>query len=255
MLAIQVIILYNGSMVIHETRNYLFDNKPHVLAPHLTHWMSEAPRFADFVETHRDKIRKKIRGIHSSDGFQDLRAELETAYLLLREKRFSLAYEPYGKETGRGPDFAVTFRTRLTFNVEVTRMRISIRKNGEGEQPRFDPQYEGRRMAEIIGSKLSQMLPSMMNLLVIMADHQTLCELDVGKVMNQLKQRAEQKEPQLFQRHSFRGASDFFKYYQRLSGVLLRSTGHHEAGICPILWLNNQTKYPLPAPICTILRR
>jgi hypothetical protein len=97
------------------------------------------------------------------------------------------------------------------------------------------------------------MLPSMMNLLIIMADHQTICELDVGKVMNHLKQRAEQKEPQLFQRHSFRDTSDFFKYYQHLSDVLLRSTGHHETGKCPILWINNQTKHPLPTSICTIL--
>ena len=134
-------------------------------------------------------------------------------------------------------------------------MRISIRENDEGEQPLFDPQHEGRRMADIVGSKLSQMLPGMMNLLVIMADHQRICELEVGQVMNQLKQRAEQKEAQLFQRHSFRGSSDFFKYYQRLSGVLLRSTGNPETGQCPILWLNNQTKHPLPASICTILQR
>jgi hypothetical protein len=254
-LAIQVNILYNSAMVIHETLNYLFDHRPHVLAPPLTYWMSELPRFADFVETHRDKIRKKIRGSPGSEGFQDLRAELETAYLLLREKRFTLAYEPYGQGTGRGPDFAVTFRTRITFNVEVRRIRISIREHDVGEPPRFDPQAEGWRLAEIVGSKLSQMLPSMMNLLVIMADEQRMCELDVGQVMNHLKQRAEQKEAQLFQRHSFRDTADFFKYYQRLSGVLLRSTGQQESGKCPILWLNNQTKHPLPAPICTILQR
>lgn len=242
-------------MVMHETLNYLFDNRPHVLEPPLTQWTSELPRFADFVETHRDKIRKKIRSIPSADGLQDLRAELETAYLLLREKRFTLAYEPYGKGTGRGPDFAVTFRTRITFNVEVTRMQIAIRENDEGEQPLFNPRYESRRMAEIVGSKLSQMSPSMMNLLLIMADQPTLCELDVGKVLHQLKQRAEKKEPQLFQRHGFRDTADFFKYYHRLSGVLLRSTGQPETGRCPILWLNNQTKHPLPAPVCTILQR
>jgi hypothetical protein len=99
------------------------------------------------------------------------------------------------------------------------------------------------------------MLPSMMNLLVIVADQQTICELDIGKVMNQLKQRAEQKEPHLFRRHSFRDTSDFFKYYQRLSAVLLRSIGNHETGKCPVLWLNNQTKHPLPTPICAILQR
>jgi hypothetical protein len=242
-------------MPIPETLNYLFDNKPHLLAPPLTDWMRDLPRFADFVETHRDKIRKKIRGIPDSDGFHDLRAELETAYLLLQEKRFTLAYEPYGKGTGRGPDFAVTFRTHTTFNVEVTRLRNSGQEKDESGPPPFNPPYEGRRLAEIAGSKLRQMLPSMMNLLVIMADHQAMCELDVGRAMNHLKQRAEQKEPQLFQRHNFRDASDFFKHYQRLSGLLLRTTGSPETGKCPILWLNNQAKHPLPGPICTILQR
>jgi hypothetical protein len=241
-------------MVIQETLDYLFDHKPHVLAPHFRHWMGELPRFADFVAAHRDKIRKKIRSSRSADGVQDLRAELETAYLLLREKRFTLAYEPYGKGTGRGPDFAVTFRTQLIFNVEVTRMRRSMRENDD-EPPLFDPQAEGRRLADIVGSKLGQMLPGIMNLLVIMADQETMCELEVGQVMNQLKQRAEQKEAQLFQRHRFRDTSDFFRYYQRLSAVLLRSTGQHDIGKCPILWLNNQTKHPLPVSICTILQR
>lgn len=238
-------------MTIQETLNYLFDHKPHILTPPLRDWMSDVPRFADFVQTHRDKIRKKIRGISSADGFQDLRAELEAAYWLLREKRFTLAYEPYGQGTGRGPDFAVTFRTRITFNVEVTRMRGRT----EDELPLFDPQVEGRRLADIVSSKLGQMLPSMMNLLVIIADEPRLCELEIGQVMNQLKQRAEQKEVPLFQRHGFRDTADFFKYYQRLSGVLLRSTGQPETGTCPRLWLNNQTKHPLPAPIGTILQR
>lgn len=240
---------------MYETLAYLFDHKPHVLAPLLTSWMRELPRFAEFVATHRDKIRKKIRGIDSADGFQDLRAELETAYLLLQEKRFTLAYEPYGQGRGRGPDFAVTFRTRITFNVEVTRMRSSNRERNESEPVLFDPQVEGRRLADIVGSKLHQMVPGMMNLLVIMADEQRMCELEMGKVMNGFKQRAEQKEPQLFQRYNFRDTADFFKYYQRLSAVLLKSTGQPVAGKCPLFWLNNQTKHPLPAPVGTILQR
>lgn len=242
-------------MIIHETLNYLFDNNPHVLRVPLTTWMKDTPRFADFVALHQAKIRKKIKSIHTFESSQDLRAELETAYLLLQEKRFTLAYEPYNKEVGRGPDFAVTFRTRLIFNVEVTRMRHSMREPDESEPPLFDPHYEGRRMAHSVSSKLSQMLPGMMNLLVIMADHHRIGELDVGQAMNQLKQRAEQKDPQLFRRHRFRGTADFFKYYQRLSGVLLRNPGSDETGKSPILWLNNQTKHPLPAPVCTILQR
>ena len=246
-------------VVITETLDYLFDNKPHILLPTLVQWMSESSRFATFVETYRDKIRKKIRTIPDAEGFYDLQAELETASLLLQEKRLALAYEPYGKGTGRGPDFAVTFKTNLTFNVEVTRLRLSNQENDTGQnqavQPLLDHQYAGRRLAEIAGNKLRQILPSMMNLLVIVADDSAICELDLDKVMIGLKQRAEQKDAQLFKRHDFRDPSDFFKHYQRLSGVLLRSAGERENGKCPLLWLNNQAKHPLPAPVCVILRR
>lgn len=137
-----------------------------------------------------------------------MRAELEAAYWLLQEKRFTLAYEPYGQGTGRGSDFAVTFRTRITFNVEVTRMHA----RAEGELTLFDLQVEGRRLADIVSSKLGQMQPSMMNLLVIMADEPRLCELETGQVLNQLKQRAEQKEVLLFQRHGFRDTADFLLF-------------------------------------------
>jgi hypothetical protein len=244
-------------MTIDETLRYLFDNIPHILLPAMSGWMNESPRFASFVETYRDKIRKKIRGIHHSDGFQDLQAELETAYLLLREQRFTLAYEPYGRGTMRGPDFAVTFKTRITFNIEVTRMRVSVQAvdQKQAEQTRLDPQYEANRLADIVCSKLGQMLPSMMNLLVIVADSPTVYEWDVGKAMLRLKQRAEQKDPRLYQRHGFRDTSDFFKHYQRLSTVLVRCAGKDEPDPSPILWLNNQAKHPLPAPIYTILQR
>ena len=251
----QTIILYNNLVLIHESLNHLFDNNPHVLRVSLCAWMEDSSRYADFVTNNQAKIRKKIKGTHNFESAQDLRAELETAYFLLQEKRFTLAYEPYNKEVGRGPDFAVTFKTHIIFNVEVTRLRRSVRKHDESGSPPFDPQYEGRRMADRVGSKLSQMLPGMMNLLVIMADHQRIGELDVDNVMNQLKQRAEQKDPHLFRRHSFRSAADFFKYYQRLSGILLRNPSNGETGINSILWLNNQAKHPLPAPICTILQR
>jgi hypothetical protein len=138
-------------------------------------------------------------------------------------------------------------------------MRLSSQENDKGqqhgEQPPVDHSYASGRLAEIVCSKLGQMLPSMMNLLVIMADHGEICELDIAKAMIRLKQRAEQKDQQLFRRYGFRDASDFFKHYQRLSGVLLRSTSDDETGKCPVLWINNQTKHPLPAPVCTILQR
>lgn len=246
-------------VAIPETLDYLFDSKPHILLPTLAQWMSESSRFALFMETNRDKIRKKIRTLPDTESAYDLQAELQTAYWLLGEKRFVLGYEPYGKGTGRGPDFAVTFKTNLIFNVEVTRLRFSSQENNTGQEgvelPALDHQYQSRRLAEIVSSKLHQTLPSMMNLLVIVADDSAIRDLELDKVMLGLKQRAEQKDPHLFKRHDFRDSSDFFKHYQRLSGVLLRSAAGQEPGKCPLLWLNNQAKHPLPGPISTVLRR
>jgi hypothetical protein len=237
-------------MAINETLNYLFDDVPHLLSPSLNGWMSESVRFATFVETYRDKIRKKIRTARDPDSSQDLQAELETAYLLLREPRFDLAYEPYGRGGMRGPDFAVTFRTHTTFNVEVTRMRMALQELDPGRV-----EQAGYRLADIVCSKLGQMPPGIMNLLVIMADSQAICELDIAQVLKQLKLRAEQKDPRLYQRHRFRNPADFFKYFQRLSGILVRSAGDDGPGRCPILWLNSQAKHVLPRPICHSLER
>jgi len=234
-------------MAINDTINYLFDDTPHLLSPFVNRWMSESVRFVTFVETYRDKIRKKIRITRDADGFQDLQAELETAYLLLREPRFDLTYEPYGRGGMRGPDFAVTFRTHTTFNVEVTRMRMALQE--------IDPGQAGYRLGDIICSKLGQMPAGMMNLLVIMADSQAICELDVASALKRLKLRAEQKDPRLYQRHRFRNPADFFKYYQRLSGLLVRSAGDDPPGKCPLLWLNSQAKHSLPRPICHSLER
>ena len=88
-------------------------------------WLASSRRFAAFVTTFRDKIRKKFRATPDQEGLLDLRLELETAYLLLKEQSLSLVYEPEQSGQGRSPDFAVTFTTSLTFMVEVTRLRAS----------------------------------------------------------------------------------------------------------------------------------
>ena len=102
---------------------YLFEAKPHPLSDALMQWMEASPRFTAFVETYRDKIRKKIRVTRDPESALDLRAELEVAYSLLNDRRLAVAYEPYASVKKRGPDFAVTYRANLIFNIEVARMR------------------------------------------------------------------------------------------------------------------------------------
>src|SRR5512142_2221918 len=110
-------------MLSDELLAYLFDNLPHLLAAPMGTWLASSRRFAAFVDAFRTKIRKKLRSTQEKESLLDLRLELETAYLLLQERSLSLIYEPLPTGQVRGPDFAVSFTTSMTFMVEVTRLR------------------------------------------------------------------------------------------------------------------------------------
>jgi hypothetical protein len=238
---------------------YLFDDKPHILAAPMSRWIGSSPRFKAFATTYRDKIRKKIRVTQSSAGSKDLGAELETAYWLLQEQRFAVAYEPYGSQRTRGPDFAVTFKS-ITFNVEVT--RIGAREiegawpAAEGATtPWLEPQQAAGRLMDTICDKLSQMRPGMINVLLVVADGDFVRVLDIHQAMARLKERAERQEAALFGRYGFANRAAFFNYYLRLSGVLVRPANEPEEAAHSLLWANKQAKHALPGPLRTILQR
>src|SRR5690606_12299679 len=108
-----------------ELLNYIFDARPHPLISTFNTWLTATRRFATFVTTNRDKIRKKLRVAQDPETILDVRLELETAYLLLQERTLNLIYEPQPSGQSRRPDFAVTYTTSLTFIVEVTRQRAT----------------------------------------------------------------------------------------------------------------------------------
>jgi hypothetical protein len=220
---------------VHPLVAYLFDHRSHSLLSSVSDWLAASPRFAAFAETYKDKIRKKIRRLKGDEAALDLRAELETAYLLLAEKRFEVSFEPYAVEKGRGPDFAVTWRTTLTFNVEVTRLRST---SGD---------LEGK-LLDVVCEKFGQMLPGMINVLVVEGSGLDAA-LDVGSVMQRLKLSAEKRDPSLYARQGFRSPADFFKGYERLSGLLLRPG----EGGASILWNNPQARHDLPAKVRSLL--
>src|SRR5689334_5810768 len=116
--------LYNTAMTKQaDLVEFLFVGKENFLSAELLQWMNLSTRFTSFVETYRDKIRKKIRVTREMESLLDVRGELDVAYRLLHDRRFAVQYEPYATAPGRGPDFAVTYRTNLRFNIEVSRMR------------------------------------------------------------------------------------------------------------------------------------
>jgi hypothetical protein len=228
---------------------YLFDDKPHILAESMDGWIDSSRRFKDFATEYRDKIRKKIRITQGDSAINDLAVELAVAYQLIQQKRFTVAYEPYGSQKRRGPDFAVTFKS-LIFNVEVTRIDSSNMKRKE-TPPTYDPQQVNGRLMDTVCDKLGQMRPEMINLLLIATSSDFFAALDLEQALAQLKDRAERKEESLFSRYRFSNTADFFKHYLRLSGLLV----HPISQVQSTLWLNNQAKHALPRPIQNILKR
>ena len=231
-------------MLIQELHTYLFDGQPHLLSVPMETWLSSSRRFATFVTTFRDKIRKKIRVTKDPETLLDLRLELETAYRLLQEKSLSLVYEPPCGQ-GRCPDFAVSFTTSMTFMVEVTRLRtIQIGAVSAESDPLIDA----------VCSKLGQLPPQQSNVLLVGVDVMYLTPADLQATMLRLQQRAERNDPTFWQRYSIRDRADFFNHYQRLSEVILRGS-QLQVDEPAVPWVNPQGKYPLPSKVRTALYR
>jgi len=244
------------STTTDELLTYVFIGQPHSLAPSMTRWLASSRRFTAFVSTFRDKIRKKFRATRDPESLLDLRLELETAYLLLQERSLSLVYEP--EQTGhvRGPDFAVSFTTSLTFMVEVTRLRVEIQEPvREAATGNSAPVTSilGLHVVDTVCSKLGQLSQQRSNTLMIGVETLAMTQDELRAVMLQAQQRAERNDPAFLQRYRFRDRSDFFRYYQRLSEILVRGTELQIDKPPFIVWANPQAKHPLPTKVRTTL--
>lgn len=238
-------------MWIDELLHYLFDGQSHILAAPMTAWLGSSRRFTAFVNTFRDKIRKKLRVTQDQETLYDLRLELETAYLLLQERNLSVAYEPQHARPGRSPDFAVNFTTSLTFMVEVTRLRGGAKEMMVSSD---NGPLEEERLADAICSKLGQLLPQRSNVLILGVEVPLPSQKDLQALMLRIQQRAEARDSILWRRYGFRDRAEFIRHYQRLSEVLVRSS-QLQPQEPSVAWVNPQAKHPLPGKVRTVLYR
>ena len=148
-------------------------------------WLTESRRFAAFVEANHTKIRKKIRTAADEETLRDVQLELETAYLLLRERALSVVYEGRPGKYGRSPDFTVSYTTSLDFLLEVTRLRAA---------PASGEELPASRLTDAVCGKLGQLQPGRVNVLLVGVDAAVLPQLDVNAVMGRIRGRAEAGE-------------------------------------------------------------
>lgn len=227
-------------MSTDDLLTYLFDGRPHRLAQPMATWLASSRRFVTFATAFQDKIRKKIRTTPAQENLLDLQLELETAYLLLRERSLSVAYEPEMAKGIRSPDFAVTFTTSLTFMLEVTRVQADTKSTLEA------------RLAATIADKLGQLLPQRSNALLVGVEAAELNQGDIQRAMRGIQQRAERNDLAFLQRHGFQDRAGFFRHHQRLSEILVRQP-QDQGARAVVTWANPQAKYPLPGKVRTAL--
>jgi hypothetical protein len=220
---------------------YLFDGQPHLLSNELLEWMDVSSRFTAFVETYRDKIRKKIRVTREPESILDLRGELNVARGLLGDRRLAVEYEPYASAKRRGPDFTVTYRENLVFNIEVARIHV----DGSGVAGQDPPRWQ-ERILRILLYKLGQMQPGMSNLLVIHVREELARSFDLGKLMQEIKTRVEGRDPAFQELSRYESPAAFYKDFLHLSGILLWTA---EAQ----LWVNKQARPALAAEVLRLV--
>jgi hypothetical protein len=223
-----------------ELLAYLFEGQPHLLSETLMGWMESSPRFTAFVETYRDKIRKKIRVARTPASILDLRGELGVACCLLNDRRFAVAYEPYASAKRRSPDFAVTYRSNLVFNIEVARIRAKedwlVQDSSAGQ---VDLLGQEQHILRVLLDKLEQLQPGMPNLLVILASLPVAQSIDLASLMQEVKTRVEGRDPSFYALSRYTSPAAFYKDFLRLTGILLSSSEVQ-------LWVNKQARSGLP---------
>ena len=219
----------------------IFDDKKPAFYSEFEGWVRGSRRFNAFATSYQSKIRSKLKNVRDDGGMKDLRAELETAALLLQDERFTLIYEKYAASKQRGPDFTVTFKTHTLFNVEVRRIRRL-------ELEDSDPEAHIAKLVAVLCDKVGQMPPSIVNLLWLLSEPE-ITEDDLTRAVITLRQLAERKVEDFFTRRGFESAADFLKHYRQLSGIVLRQSDEN------LIWLNPLARHTVPPEIATALRR
>lgn len=228
--------------------DYLFEELNSPIRAPFTAWMAASQRYTSFVWRYKDKIRKKLHITRDEDAAADLMYELGIPYWLLQEQRFQVAYEPYTAEKTRGPDYSVTFRGHFTFNIEVTHIRGLHRTSSARPEGESAIDF---RLVDILCSKLRQMPPGMANVLFVVSAAAVDEPLDLSAHIAWIKAKAEHRDPQFYARQGFLDPSDFFRYFERLSGLVL----YYPAGAQQVvLWTNPQGRFKLPGGVKNILQ-
>jgi hypothetical protein len=199
----------------------------------LARWIETNPRFATFVASNQEKVRKKLSHAENAEARMDVRAELLVACAVLSDRRFEVAFEAYGARQ-RGPDLTLTYRANQRINLEVTRLRASP-----------DPPDQAK-LASVIAAKVRQLPSDSSNALVLVGRNLGLTADNLQATLRLLKARADGKDDAFFASRGWRDAHAFHVAYLHLGGLaaLDEETSSAEQGAVVFL-LNREARRPI----------
>jgi hypothetical protein len=226
---------------LDDLLNAIFGETKPFFSAEFEAWVRQSRRFKAFATSYQSKIRAKLKSVRDEEAMKDLRAELEAAARLLREERFTLAYEQYAAAKQRGPDFTVTFKTHTPFNIEIRRIR-NLELDDENPEARLG------KLIAVLCDKVRQMPPSIVNVLWLIAEP-AISAVEVNQAALTLRQLADHKVEDFFTRRGFKHAADFLKHCCQLSGVVLPQPNAN------VLWLNPSARHRVLPEIGMALQR
>jgi hypothetical protein len=126
-----------------------------------------------------------------------------------------------------------------------------------GLEPVFYTQIEYRKFGDAIFEKIGQMVPNMINIIIIISKSSTHEREDLFKSIYSINKLLNQGDENLFIRKGFQGKQDFLNQSKRLSGILFRNNwiGLNAVKDRNLLWCNEQADQQIPEPIKEYLRR
>jgi len=127
----------------------------------------------------------------------------------------------------------------------------------EGIMPVLYTAREYRKFGDIICEKLGQMLPNMINLLVVFCSSFTHEEIDLLKAVGSINELLGRGPEQFFARKGFAGKQDFLKQAKSLGGILFRDSyvPIPEPEDRNFLWCNEYADHRIPEAIGGYLRK
>ena len=199
-------------------------------------WLDTPVRWAEFLHTYHDKIRRKARLSGTVAARYDLLAELAVGWLLLRVPQFAVEYEKRLPDRKGGPDFTAVWKTHTTLHVEVKRLRPS-------ESATADDHSGGSKWNYAICDKLRQVLPGDFNAIALVVED-TVDAAELVPALKRLKLRAEQKDEAYFKQRGL-AVGEFFTFYGRLNAVVVCGIGT-DAPRVRTVWFNKDARRALP---------